>query len=250
MPSIDENLRSWDKDWGHDGSEWSTAWGSSQTMWRHSILPRIGHYFPTDSLLEIAPGRGRLTQFLLPMCSSYVGIDLAPTCVDACRHRFAGEQHARFATTSGSELQAAEDASIDFAFSWDSLVHVDANVLRGYVAELARCLKPGGSAFLHHSNMQAYASGSDGSQTVENPHWRDPTVSAETVAQACRANGLHLRAQELAQWGVAIHSDCFSVMQRPPDEATPPPATMHFEHPSMVGEMEVARRLSQLYWNT
>ena len=48
------------------------------------------------------------------------------------------------------------DRSVDFAFSFDSLVHADAEVLDAYAAELARTLAPDGVAFIHHSNLGAY----------------------------------------------------------------------------------------------
>tara|TARA_R110002072_G_scaffold136285_2_gene278620 strand:+ start:58542 stop:59306 length:765 start_codon:yes stop_codon:yes gene_type:complete len=248
MPSIDENLNSWDKDWGHDGSEWSSAWGTNEAMWRHSVHSRIGRFLPAGSVLEIAPGRGRMTEFLLPLCQSYVGVDLAAECVKACQERFAKQDHATFATTSGTELKAVADASIDFAFSWDSLVHADAAVLRAYVSELARCLKPGGFAFLHHSNMHAYFDEASGKVTVENPHWRDTTVSADTVREACKAAGMHLRVQELLQWSVPHLSDCFSLMQRPLDAGQVGPELVRFEHPNMTSEMGLARILNESYW--
>ena len=40
-----------------------------------------------------------------------------------------------------------EDRSIDLAFSFDSLVHAEGDVLDGYVEQLARKLSPTGSAF-------------------------------------------------------------------------------------------------------
>jgi SAM-dependent methyltransferase len=247
MPSVDQNLNSWDREWGHDGSEWSSSWGSNEAMWRHSVHARIGRFLPTDALLEIAPGRGRLTQYLLPQCKSYLGIDLAPTCIEACRQRFGAEAHARFATTTGTELSAADDASIEFAFSWDSLVHADAAVMTAYVAELARCLQPGGTAFLHHSNLLAFFDQS-GQLAVDNPHWRDPTVSAELVAQACADHGLHVLVQELVQWGVPHHSDCFTLLRRPTYAEAPVAATTRLEHPGMNSEMAIARDLSAAYW--
>ncbi len=103
MADTDANLGSWDKDWGHDGDDWSRAWGSTDAMWRGSVLPRIGRYLPTGSSLEIAPRRGRVTAYLLPLCRTFVGIDLAPACVEACRKRFAAAGHARFAVTDGGE---------------------------------------------------------------------------------------------------------------------------------------------------
>lgn len=227
MPSIEANLASWNRDWGHDGSDWSSAWGSTAAMWRGSVLARIAPFVPTGALLEIAPGRGRLTEHLLPLCTSYVGIDLAPACVAACRERFADVGHARFAPTDGKTLPGVDDASVDFAFSWDSLVHAAKDVLRAYVGELARVLRPGASAFVHHSNLAAFVDGDTGKLTVENPHWRDPTVSAELVRQACREHGLSCHVQELVQWGVPYHNDCFTLLQRPTDGAVPSGEPVH-----------------------
>ena len=156
MPSIDANRNSWDKAWGHDGDEWSQSWGSTESMWRGSIMPRIGRFLPAHSVLEIAPGRGRISEYLLPQCQQYVGVDLAAACVEACKTRFADVAHARFATTDGLTLTGVDDASVDFAFTWDSLVHADAEVLRSYLSELARVLRPGGAAFVHHSNLLAF----------------------------------------------------------------------------------------------
>lgn len=248
MPSIKQNQNAWDKDWGHDGSEWSSAWGTNEAMWRHSVHARIGRFLPAGSLLEIAPGRGRMTHYLLPMCERYVGIDLAEQCVNACRERFADRTHATFATTSGTELSAADDASIDFAFSWDSLVHADASVLKAYVAELARCLKPGGTAFLHHSNLLACVEAAGGVDAVDNPHWRDPGVSADVVRDACEDSGMHLLVQELVGWGVPHLTDCFSLMRRPASDADAAPGLQRFEHPSMISEMQLAKTLDECYW--
>lgn len=45
------------------------------------------------------------------------------------------------------------DDSIDLAFSFDSLVHAEQDVLAGYLSVFATKLKPGGTAVLHHSNL-------------------------------------------------------------------------------------------------
>jgi hypothetical protein len=43
------------------------------------------------------------------------------------------------------------DGSIDLAFSFDSLVHAEADVLSFYLAQLATKLRSDGVAFIHHS---------------------------------------------------------------------------------------------------
>lgn len=56
----------------------------------------------------------------------------------------------------GKSLAMVEDRSVDFAFSFDSLVHVEADVIAAYLNQLGKKLKPGGFTFLHHSNLESY----------------------------------------------------------------------------------------------
>jgi len=145
MPSLAENREFWgDPDhWSRGGDHWSEdAWGSPYDQWFGSIYPRCFAYLK-GRVLEIATGQGRWTQFLKVRSESLIGVDLSELCVQHCRSRFAGEPNLRFEVTDGLTLPMVEDRSIDFAFSFDSLVHADADVLESYVRELARSSSPG-----------------------------------------------------------------------------------------------------------
>jgi hypothetical protein len=48
------------------------------------------------------------------------------------------------------------DDSIDFVFSFDSLVHAEADVMQAYLNQLVRKLKLNGVGFIHHSNIGEY----------------------------------------------------------------------------------------------
>jgi len=215
MPSTDENREHWTAhDWPQGGDEWSGGWGSSRMLWFGSLLPRIHFALPARHVLEIAPGYGRVTEFLLEHCTRYTGVELTPKCVEACEQRFAGRPETRFFLTDGRSLDVVPDASVDFAVSWDSLVHADPEVLSAYVHGLARKLVPGGSAFLHHSNLGAFAD-PQGRIPFPNPHWRDPRMSAALLARFAAEAGMSLDAQELVQWGSERATDCFSWLHRP-----------------------------------
>ena len=245
MPSIDHNRSNWDdpRNWLRDGEEWSESWGSTASMWFGSILPRIAPLLPAGHLLEIACGHGRVTEYLLRHATKYTGIDLAPSCVDICRRRFAASEHAAFHVTDGRSLDAVADGSVDVVFSWDSLVHAERDAVLGYVEALARKLRPGGSAFLHHSNLGAFVD-AEGKPVVPNPHWRATSVSAELVRTHALQHGLHAAAQELVQWGVGYENDCFTVLRRAPADGQP---ARIVRHPDFATELQHFRQLDQLY---
>jgi ubiquinone/menaquinone biosynthesis C-methylase UbiE len=60
---------------------------------------------------------------------------------------FAGHDNARFESNNGRSLPVVADSSMDLTFSFDSLVHIEAEVLAAYLRELARVHKPDGVAF-------------------------------------------------------------------------------------------------------
>jgi 2-polyprenyl-3-methyl-5-hydroxy-6-metoxy-1,4-benzoquinol methylase len=230
MPSVGENISKWGSSdsWEHAGDEWSESWGSPESQWNASVFPRIQRFLPTESILEIAPGYGRWTEFLRRHCKRLVGIDLNQNCIDGCRSRFAGYPDLTFHQNDGRSLASVADASIDFVFSFDSLVHVEADTLDGYLSQFRRIMRPKAVAFLHHSNFGAHATGPYLSKLSQlpvmrqlarrtglikpNPHWRAETVSAGTVRALCEGHGLQCVRQEIIVWGGDVLNDCFSTI--------------------------------------
>jgi 2-polyprenyl-3-methyl-5-hydroxy-6-metoxy-1,4-benzoquinol methylase len=220
VPSIEEN-RAWaHSDWTERGDQWSLRWGSTANMWFGTILPRIHACLPADHILEIAPGHGRCTQFLLRQCRRLSIVDLVPECIEACRRRFADEPHVEYHVNDGLTLPGIADASVDFAFSWDSLVHVEEDVMASYARELARVLKPGALGFVHHSNLgDVLLRG----RRPANEHWRARSMTAARFRQQCEAVGLRCIAQELIPWGGEAPIDALSFFERPLPGSQPSP---------------------------
>ncbi len=240
MPSIRQNRKTWKSyGWDQRGDEWSERWGSTEMLWYGTVLPRIHWQIPCGHLLEIAPGHGRITRFLVDRCEQYTGIDLTSNCVKSCRARFSQHDHVQFHVNDGKSLQAVADASVDFAFSWDSLVHVDIEVLSAYLDELARKLKSGAHAFLHHSNLGQFVDAVSGDVSVANEHWRDPTVSASVFREKCQEAGLACISQELVQWLSDDLIDCFSVVQNGPTDRP----TAVISHPDFAAEYGYLKQL-------
>ena len=229
--NVDDNKRVWDGryHWADRGDEWSEPWGGPARQWHGSILPRLLAFLPAGRILEIACGCGRITQFLKDWCSGLVGVDLSEQCVRACRERFEGDARLMFHVTDGKSLAMIEEASVDLAFSFDSLVHADETVLDAYLGQLPRLLREEGVAFIHHSNLGEYRALYARIRGIprlegllkrlglldETVHWRDETVDAEGVRRLAERHGLCCVSQEIFRWRTRrIYNDCISVLVR------------------------------------
>lgn len=233
MPDIFWNRGVWGStySWPAGGEEWSKSWGGSEAQWFGSIFPRLHRFLPARRILEIAPGLGRWTKFLIPACDAFVGIDLSEKCTDACRRTFADAGHATFLTNDGRSLTETQDRSFDVVFSFDSLVHAEQDVMASYVPEILRKLSSIGVAFIHHSNLHAYGN------TIDNPHARATTVSADIVAELITHNGGTVLVQEVVNWGCDHLIDCLTLFSR--REAYPFHKPIRLNNPVFMGEAKL-----------
>lgn len=266
MPTITENRKKWTvHDWIRGGHEWSpggTRAGTDMFWWR-SIMPRVAAHLPAGTLLEIAPGFGRWTEYLMSRGTRLIAVDVTERCVEMCRERFREKPHAEFHLNDGESLPMVETGAVDFAFSFDSFVHVDAPQVGAYLRELARVLKPGASGFIHHSNLAAYSHGPSGAfpEWLTERHWRAASVSAAGFRAACRAAGLQCVSQEMINWvgrgaradqhrlpGNQVPlTDCFSVLRKPGSPGVPDRPTLVHVNRRFVDEWRQVQVLAAMY---
>ena len=246
MPSIEDNRNTWSEHpWAARGEGWSRVWGGSPYEWWGTLYPRIREFLPTGTLLEIATGYGRWTRYLIHLCDRLVGVDLVEKCIDHCRTRFAEYPHATFHQNDGTSLEMVADDSVDFAFSFDSLVHVDRDVIGTYLRQLERKLRPDGVAFIHHSNLAAYVDPATGKPPFRNPNWRDLTMSAPVFDELCSAAGLRCVGQELVNWEIEQLNDCFSLVALPGSRFERPNVVV--ENPRFMDEAAALGAVAQHY---
>ena len=204
MGTIAENKILWtDYDWQKQGDEWSAEWGTTEILWWGTIRPRINAFVPTDTILEIAPGLGRCTQYLKDLCRHLTVVDLTERCIDACKERFSADSHITYHVNDGKSLAMIPDDSVDLVFSFDSLVHVEADVIEAYLSQLVLKLKPDGVGFIHHSNMGSYVNRSTGKlpfyfdNSNNGSNWRAESMTAERFEEYCTNAGLQCIVQEV-----------------------------------------------------
>jgi len=157
-----------------------------------------------------------------------------------------------------------ESGSIDFVFSFDSLVHAEADVMASYSREIARVLKRDGSAFIHYSNFESVVRhsllypvgkrvrkvltriGGRVSKAVANIHyapiWRASTMSADKMRAFAADAGMSCMKQEIIPWGnVRRLTDCMSTIVN-----TPGGSCEVIKNPRFMVEAAAIKRLSSI----
>jgi Methyltransferase domain len=224
---------------GTPGDEWSETWNGTERQWKHFLLPRIRSFLPVETILEIAPGYGRWTQFLVGCCERLIVVDLSPRCIDHCKQRFADRGNISYHTNDGCSLGMIDDGSIDFVFSYDSLVHADAPTVKQYVYQLRSKLRAGGAGFIHHSNAARYKTLLETSAWLAerkvpliSPYlkkrtdrcWRALDVSARLMAELYRDSRMSCISQEVfAPADLVMAIDCVSTFINSPSDKVPIP---------------------------
>jgi ubiquinone/menaquinone biosynthesis C-methylase UbiE len=221
LENIQKNLEIWDQTyaWPEHGDEWdgqAALCGIPYAKWKESMVQHllVPHFDNRSHVLEIAPGHGRWTEYLVKLAGHVTVVDLSPTCLDHCRNRFQAHRNIDYVLTTGDRLPCCADDQIDFVWSYDSFVHMDRSVIRAYLGEIRRVLKAGASAIVHHSNVEDPAT----HQQDSAPGWRS-AMNAELMRELAQDAGLSVVSQ-FAYWddenkiGSPRFGDRFTHMRR------------------------------------
>jgi hypothetical protein len=160
LENIEKNLALWDRTykWVADGDEWqgpANHVGVTYEAWKTSLVSQlITPYSAKDvHVIEIAPGHGRWSEFIINACLHATLVDLSPACLEFCRTRFADKTNVDYFLTTGTQLPKCATGAIGFVFSYDSFVHMSAEVIGAYMSEIARVLVVGGIGVIHHADI-------------------------------------------------------------------------------------------------
>jgi hypothetical protein len=111
------------------------------------VLP----YIKVDQCaVEIGPGGGRWTRYLLAFKKLYV-VDYYSEMLDEVKRHFR-RPHVTFIKNNGVNFPGIEDHSIDYLFSFGTFVHLDTHLIEAYLGNMRRILKPGANVVIHYSD--------------------------------------------------------------------------------------------------
>ncbi|MBX9698241.1 MAG: class I SAM-dependent methyltransferase [Acetobacteraceae bacterium] len=184
------------RDWV-EAPYFAAAEAATPGQWEGIILPFLepeATGIDFAETLDLAAGHGRHSARLLPLAGRLHIVDIRPENIAACRARFGEDPRIAWHVTDGCTLPVP-DRSISFLFCFDAMVHFDSDVVRAYLREIARALRPEGHAFLHHSNDDR----APGGDFRRHPAWRN-FLSLRLMAHYAMKEGLQVARQQALDW--------------------------------------------------
>lgn len=157
MPTPQWNIQTWTANlasWtaqgeaGHYGDHWGDpeadpALGQVRDDW---VTPVVGQ---GRTVLEIGSGGGRWTQYLLGAARLWC-VDINPEMFDYLRQRFGERPNLSYVRTTGTDIAGVPAGSVDLAFSFGTFVHLDPELVDGYLATLRGLMRPGADLVLQY----------------------------------------------------------------------------------------------------
>ena len=108
---------------------------------------------PTDRVLELGCGVGRIGRELAPKVAHWHGADISANMLKVAGERLAGCANVGFTELTRASLQPLSDASFDKAYCVAVFIHMDKEDFYLYLEDLARVLKPGGLLYFDTWNL-------------------------------------------------------------------------------------------------
>jgi ubiquinone/menaquinone biosynthesis C-methylase UbiE len=101
------------------------------------------------TMVEIGCGLGRMTHRFAERFGRVYAVDVSPEMLRRAKTQWVGLTNVDFVLGHGNDFPGIVDRSVDFVFSYIVLQHVpDQTIVKDYLRETARVLKPGGLAYL------------------------------------------------------------------------------------------------------
>jgi len=118
-----------------------------------SVLRRTVGIEPTDRILEIGCGIGRVGKILAPICAHWTGADISKGMLEVAASRLGEFDNVSFQELSTVGLSEFEDDTFDVVYCTVVFMHLLEWDRFKYVQEALRVLRPGGRGFFDNVDI-------------------------------------------------------------------------------------------------
>ena len=105
---------------------------------------------PQSTIVEIGPGGGRWTRYLLAAKQIYA-VDYHPELLDELRRHF-NRPNLKFVHNHGDDFPGIPQASIDFVYSFGVFVHLETELIARYLGSMRPILKDHAQVVIQYSD--------------------------------------------------------------------------------------------------
>jgi len=146
------------------------------------LLPYI---HPDKTAIEIGPGGGRWTRYLLGFGKVYA-VDYHQPLLDELARNYRAP-HLIMVKNNGTDFPGIAEGSIDFIFTYDVFVHLDLPIIEAYLRSIRPLLKPDGCVVMHYSDKTKEKARLNGGFSDNDP---------ERMCAAILASGFEILEEE------------------------------------------------------
>ncbi len=179
-------------DW-KEGPYYDEAEAGMEADWASIIWPVIADSDFT-CVVDLAAGHGRNSEKLRHLTDRLYVVDINQENIDFLRERFAETKNITYIHNDGVTLEGIPDGAVTLVYCFDAMVHFDSDVVRAYLGEFNRILRPGGRCFCHYSNYTGDPTGS----YRDHPGWRN-FMSRELFEHYASKEGLSPLVSQLVR---------------------------------------------------
>ncbi len=143
---------------------------------------------PTDTVLDIGAGVGRVGRVVAPLCKEWIGADVSENMLAHLRRRLRHLSNVRTLALNGYDLAGVADASVDLVYCTVVFMHLEEWERYRYVREAFRVLRPGGRLLVDNFSLVAEHGWALFEQILAIPPMGRPTqVSKSSTPQELEA---------------------------------------------------------------
>lgn len=178
---------------------------------------------PTDIVLELGCGVGRIGRELAPRCREWHGVDISSNMLRVAEERLAHLSNVHLHKVERTALEQFADASVDKIYCQAVLFHLDKEDVFLYLREFARLLKPGGVTYFETWNLAHPAGWKHFLMNVE--HWnasdqtqrKDVSRNQFSVIEELRLYVEHAGLREVAAYTESPYLQMVATRDPDPD---------------------------------